>query len=525
MLIFIFRRDYRIEDNLGLIECISEAEESGETILPIFVYNESQIDSKRNEYFSNNAMQFLIESLRDLEGQIKDVGGNLYKFIVQKTEDEVELLLSLIEVMKDSSVSSKVSGNGAKSAVSKVYSNMDLTPFARYRDDILEAGLDKEGIPFLRVEDYTLFSMDEPKTKTSSGTAYQIHSFLYKKIKVLHDIIPRVQKFSRKSSTSTWAELSSQILNTSKIKKFTLSTKRESSFYTENKELSVNGGRSRGLKILKRLKDGEFKDYKKTRDVIADDTGTTRLSAYLKFGCVSIREVYWSAFEAYGLHNPINRELFFREFYYGIVWFYPRVLKGMIERNGKGGSKAKGDTQNEPFTDIGLRWRTGKDKESKKDFEAWKSGHTGVPLVDAGMRQLNTIGFMHNRARMITSMFLIKDLYIDWRQGEQYFATKLVDYDPSQNNAGWMWSSSLAPYSTAYYRTMNPYTQQKRFDKDGEYVKRWIPELEKVAPNDLVRWEDEKVRKKYDNVPYPKPIVEDHTKRVKEIEEKYRSAM
>lgn len=495
MYVFIFRRDFRLEDNRGFIRCLRDAKKDNRQVLPVFIYNKRQVDPKLNAYFSNNSMQFLVESIKDLEDQLKDRGGYLHKFIVDHEEEEADVFRSMTP------------------KVTHIYANMDLTPFARQRDDKLKARLEGD-ISFTCIEDYTLFQMGEPKTKTQKGTTYQVFSFLYKKIGSLHKIIPEVESIPSKIN----GILVQSPVSLHGIKdRFKLEEKREKAFYTPNSLLAVNGGRAEGLKKLGAL-EKKYKDYEVSRDDMANEEGTTRLSAFLKYGCLSIREVYWTAFKAYGLKNPINRELFFREFYYNIVWNYPRVLKGMVDAKNKKDKK----NENEPFIDLGIKWDTG--AKATKNFDAWKNGKTGVPLVDAGMRQLNTTGFMHNRARMVTSMFLIKDLFIDWRWGEKYFATRLVDYDPAQNNAGWMWSSSLAPYATPYYRTMNPFTQQKRFDKDAKYVKKWVSELKDVPIDIIEKWENKvKEKEKKERITeYPRPIVEDHTSVVSDVEDKYK---
>ena len=491
MYVFIFRRDFRLVDNLGFIKCICEAKKHDQEVLPIFIYNKTQIDPDKNKYFSNNSMQFLVESIRSLEDQLRAKGGVLHKFLVNSMEEEADVILSMIP------------------KVTHVYTNMDLTPFARQRDDMLKTKLTGQ-VSFSCIEDYTLFRMDEPKTKTQSGSTYQVFSFLYKKIDALHKIIPKVSDLP--FNLDTIMKKSNEIGMKKKKKKIN-----DEDFFTPNDDLAVNGGRDEGLKRLATLEKNKFRDYEDSRNEMANENGTTRLSAYLKYGCLSIREVYWMAFKAYGLNNPINRELFFREFYYNIVWNHPRVLKGMFQME-----KKKKNKKNESFTDLGIQWDTS--PKAIKNFEAWKNGKTGVPLVDAGMRQMNATGFMHNRARMVTSMFLIKNLFIDWRWGEKYFASRLVDYDPSQNNAGWIWSSSLAPYATPYYRTMNPYIQQQRFDKDAEYVKKWVPELKDVPVKNIALWENEEMRTKkiMSSTDYPKPIIEDHTSVVSNVEKKYK---
>jgi deoxyribodipyrimidine photo-lyase len=156
-------------------------------------------------------------------------------------------------------------------------------------------------------------------------------------------------------------------------------------------------------------------------------------------------------------------------------------------------------------------------------FEKWMKGETGVPIIDAGMRQLNTTGYMHNRLRMMVSMYLTKDLLIDWRWGEKYFATQLIDYDPAQNNGGWQWSASTGTDSQPYFRIFNPFTMTAKVDADGEYIKEWIPELEGVKSSDLSKWDNKKVRDKYKVRGYVEEPIVDHAERREMAIEMYKS--
>ena len=189
--------------------------------------------------------------------------------------------------------------------------------------------------------------------------------------------------------------------------------------------------------------------YHKHRDYPALDS-TTKLSAYIKFGCVSIREVYYN----YHKNRSLLRELIWREFYANIMYYFPHVIGSNF--------KKKYDK---------IKWSNNKDW-----FDKWCKGQTGYALVDAGMNQLNTTGWMHNRVRMVVAMFLTKDLLIDWRWGEKYFATKLVDYDPASNNGGWQWSASTGTDAQPYFRIFNPEIQTKKYDKNYDYIKKWNPE-------------------------------------------------
>ena len=243
----------------------------------------------------------------------------------------------------------------------------------------------------------------------------------------------------------------------------------------------VKGGRKEGIKKLKSIK--KYKYYNDERNSLS--IRTTELSAYIKFGCISIREVFHVILKHLGKENVLLSQIFWREFYYYIGYYFPRVLEGK--------------NYNRKFDKIKWRW-------NKKHFEAWKNGQTGFPVVDAGMRQLNTTGYMHNRGRLITSNFLNRILGIDWRHGEKYYATKLVDYDPIVNNGNWQWSASVGVDPKPYtQRIFNPWIQSEKFDKDCKYIKKWIPELKDVSNKHIHEWDN---YYKFYDVKYNKPIVD-----------------
>ena len=202
-----------------------------------------------------------------------------------------------------------------------------------------------------------------------------------------------------------------------------------------NDKLFVRGGRKNALIILQKLKNGIFNNYDTERDYPYLNK-TTKLSAYIKFGCISIREIYYSLSP---LHE-INRELYWHDFYAIITNYFPTVLNGKSFKSDK------------------IKWE---DYHNDELFNKWKTGMTGFPLIDAAMRQLNTCGWMHNRCRMLVASFLVKNLLIDWRKGEKYFAKSLVDYDPSSNNGGWQWCASTGTDSQPYFRIFSPTLQKK----------------------------------------------------------------
>ncbi len=200
--------------------------------------------------------------------------------------------------------------------------------------------------------------------------------------------------------------------------------------------------------------------YDQARDFPAAD-GTSRLSQDLRFGLISIRELVKKCRDHGGRGaRKFLGELVWREFYLNILWHFPHVLE-------------------EEFNPVyrGMAW-----PGSKQHFEKWGAGETGFPLVDAAMRDLHTTGFMPNRLRMITAMFLTKDLHLDWRLGEHYFLQKLTDGEIGSNNGGWQWSAGTGADAAPYFRIQNPWTQSKRYDPDGDYIRRWLPELRDVPP-------------------------------------------
>ena len=412
--IFLFRRDFRIVDNLALNKLIEECGNKG--IYPMFIFNPKQIYAKNNQYFSNNCVQFMIESLDSLDQHI-DV--NYYE------GDDIEVLTKLSKKYK----------------INSIAYNKDYSPFAIKRDGIIEAWAKSKEIRIITAEDYTLYPMGT--ILNNKNEPYQVFTPFYKKsllIKVKAPEPPIVKHIN--------------VIGIKNIKKFD-----KHKYYVVNDDLAVRGGRENALERFKNI----MTDYAKVRDYPALDK-TTKLSAYIKFGCVSIREVYFN----YNKVKELQRELVWREFYANILYYFPYVL---------------GNSFKEKYDNI--EWTN-----NKEWFKKWCQGKTGYAMVDAGMSQLNKTGWMHNRLRMITAMFLTKDLLIDWRWGEKYFATKLVDYDPASNNGGWQWSASTGTDAQPYFRIFNPELQLKRYDKDYEYIRTWIPTYELDAVEKIVEHKD-----------------------------------
>jgi deoxyribodipyrimidine photo-lyase len=428
--IFIFRRDLRFYDNTALNK-LKDTYKSHD-ILPIFIFNKQQIDKNKNKYYSSNSVQFLFECLDELP----DI--NFYY-----TDNDISILNDLKK----------------RFHIKAVAFNRDYTPFAIKRDKEIEQWCKSNSIDFISEEDYTLFKIGV--IMKDDNKPYLKYTPFYKKA-----IIKKPSAINSNTSFHFIRDNHSKTLNELKFLR-----------PTPNPHIKVNGGRKKALEILKKVKSNYFKDYDKERDYPYLDK-TTKLSAYIKFGCISIREIYYSLPVKHGL----VRELIWRDFYAYISFFFPHIY---------------GSSYNKKYEKI--KW-----DNNKTLFEKWTSGTTGFPIVDAAMRQLNTTGWLHNRCRMIVASFLTKNLFIDWRWGEQYFASKLVDYDPSSNNGGWQWSASTGTDSQPYFRIFSPSSQLEKFDKDCLYVKQWIEELRTVDNKIILNWE----KNNDHNIKYPKPIVD-----------------
>lgn len=439
--LFIFHRDLRIADNRGLICALSQSAK----VIPCFIFDPIQVGNK-NYYRSSNCIQFMITSLQELDEQLHKRNGKLYLF----NGDTRNLIKKLIKEEK----------------IDAIFCNRDYTPFAATRDKSIEKLCHENGIDFIQKHDLLLHEPEQ--VLTGSNTPYSIFTAFYKKaltIPVSKPLPPIHGTFySKHISNAESKDIYKKILPKS------------------NPNLKVKGGRSEAVTILKDIRNQ--KNYSTTHNYPALDS-TTHLSAHLKFGTVSIREVFWHITDQLGKFHPLLRQLYWRDFFTYVAYHSPFIF---------------GQPFHEKYKK--LPW-----KNDIKDFKAWRTGKTGFPIVDAGMRQLNATGWMHNRVRMIVASFLVKDLHIDWRWGEKYFAQQLVDYDPCINNGNWQWCASTGCDAQPYFRIFNPWLQQKKFDKECEYIKKWVPELKHLSPKEI-----HNINKSTKNVKnYPRPIV-DHAK-------------
>lgn len=338
-----------------------------------------------------------------------------------------------------------------KYTISKIFTNHDYEPYALDRDKNVEELAAKNNISFHTFKDQVIFEKEE--VKKDDGKPYTVFT-------------PYANKWK--------AKLRAFYLRSYPVEKYF------SNFY-QQRAVAVPSLKSMGFETTgeafpsEHPSDAIISHYSKTRDFPGIENGTSHIGIHLRFGTVSIREL---ATKAKKLDAVYLNELIWREFYQMILWHFPRVGKGLA-------FKAPYDM---------IKWRN-----NEEEFKKWCDGKTGYPIVDAGMRELNATGFMHNRVRMITASFLVKHLLIDWRWGEAYFAEKLLDFDLAANNGGWQWAAGSGCDAAPYFRVFNPTLQMQRFDKDLKYIRKWVPE--------------------FDELTYPKPIVvhEEARKRVLEV--------
>ncbi|MBT1708010.1 DNA photolyase family protein [Fulvivirgaceae bacterium PWU5] len=312
-----------------------------------------------------------------------------------------------------------------------VYTNHDYEPYARERDGAIQKLLEKKGIGFHAYKDQVIFEKDE--VVKDDGKPYTVFT-----------------PYSRK-----WkAALTPFYLKRYPVEKYTGHFKKIK--HQPFPGLEDIGFQRTGAQFPERvIRTGIIEKYDRTRD-FPDVHGTTRLSVHLRFGTVSIRKLCQVAQQK---NQVWLNELIWREFYAMILWHFPHVQTESF--------KPKYDR---------IAWRN-----DPAEFDLWCTGQTGYPIVDAGMRELNATGFMHNRVRMITASFLTKHLLIDWRWGEAYFGQKLLDYDLASNNGGWQWAAGSGCDAAPYFRVFNPALQTKKFDPDHAYIKKWVPEYQTDA--------------------------------------------
>jgi deoxyribodipyrimidine photo-lyase len=460
MNIFLFHRDLRIVDNTALAK-------APKPITPVFIFTDEQIDPGKNKYFSHAAVQFLCESLEDLHDQIK--GGLNILHGSGNTLDQLMLLHS-------------------RSPIASITQNRDFSVYAKLRDKMIAQWCEKQVPPiaFNNYEDYDL--VGEQELLLNDNKPYTVLAAYYNRF-IKEDAVKKC--VTNKISTAAWSHSNHQppTITPSGLSKL-------SKLYEPNAYIAQHGGRKNGLKQLKKLTKSFLDKYDHDRNYPALLESTTQLSAHLKFGTISVRELYWTIVkQAKTKDHPLIRELVFRSFYIKMCTARPGLQRSESFRQD---------------IDNNIPWLKRSDSSYAKLWKAWTEGTTGFPLVDAGMRQLNATGWMHGRVRMVVATVLTRYFLIDWRDGARYFATKLVDYDPCSNNMGWQFSAALGENAQNIYRApMNPFLQAKTYDNNAEYIKKWVPELagtdgsSNVSPKQIHTGTWDVVATKY-----PRPIVD-----------------
>lgn len=420
-----FRRDLRLTDNTALNAAVA----AHDHVVPIYVVSTW---TKEHRWTGAPRQEFLCGCLESLSANLEAKGGRL---IVRSGNADKVLPTLAREIGADA-----------------IYFNRDPDPFGREMERRLTTTAEKLGLTVHAHKDIAIHERNE--VMTGGGTPFRVFTPYSKAWLKLE----KPQPHRSIASISTPPQIASAPLPTLATWGLAADAK------------IIEPGEAAARKRLSRFLDGRILDYAAHRD-LPDDEATSRLSQDLRYGTLSIREIYAKCGAAAEKGTVAQRrsvqvfinELIWREFYMQVLWHWPEVLD---------------DEFQEDYRD--LKWA-----RNGNAFDRWRAGQTGFPIVDAGMRQLAATGFIHNRVRMIVAMFLTKDLHLDWREGERWFMHRLVDGEIASNNGGWQWSASTGTDAAPYFRIQNPWAQTARFDPEGAYIKRWVPELQDVPAKKL----------------------------------------
>lgn len=458
-----FRRDLRDYDHAALYHALKASEQ----VYCVFVFDTDILDHLKDK--EDRRVEFIWESVAELKEALQDKGSDLIVLHGKAVAEIPKLALEL--------------------NVNAVFTNHDYEPSAITRDSKVAAALEKDGIDFHHFKDQVIFEKDE--VLNLSGKPYGVFT-PYKNmwLKTVNDFYLQaypVDKYA-KNLAKTKAQ-KSPTLESMGFKRTNLA------------DMRLPTGMQGGKQLFDDFKERMAK-YKGTRDYPAVK-GVSYLSVHLRFGTVSIRHLARQARHAasIGSETWLN-ELIWRDFYFQVLHHFSYIAEGKAFRP---------EFESLPFPN------------SEKLFQAWCDGETGYPIVDAAMRQLNTTGYMHNRLRMVTASFLTKDLLVDWRWGERYFEEKLIDFDFSANNGGWQWAASTGCDAQPWFRIFNPVTQSERFDAQGKFIRKYVPELAQCNDKEIhAPWLISLLRQQQLNLrighDYPMPVVDHATQRARALE-------
>ncbi|MBP0904116.1 cryptochrome/photolyase family protein [Mariniflexile gromovii] len=406
MNIFWFRRDLRLDDNLGLFEALS----GNQPVLPIFIFDTEILEKLPK---GDARVTFIHHSLQNIRITLSEKYNSGVAIYHGKP---LNIFNQLIEDYN----------------INSVYTNHDYEPYAKARDLEIESFLAKNDIEFKTFKDQVIFEKDE--IVKADGTPYMVYT-------------PYMKTWKATFKAKNLETFDTKPLLNNLIKNQDLA----------NLNLSDIGFTKSNQTIADFTVTPQFiKNYEATRNFPSKDT-TSKLGPHLRFGTVSIRKMMQKATAEQ--NQTFWQELIWREFFMMILWHFPHTVTESFK----------------PQYDR-IVWRNNED-----EFKLWCEGNTGYPLVDAGMRELNQTGFMHNRVRMLVGSFLCKHLLIDWRWGEAYFAEKLHDYELASNVGNWQWVAGCGVDAAPYFRIFNPTTQIEKFDKNLEYIKKWVPEFQELT--------------------------------------------
>ncbi|MDF1752202.1 MAG: deoxyribodipyrimidine photo-lyase [Verrucomicrobiales bacterium] len=450
-----FRRDLRLTDNTAL----SEALKAGKEVIPVYILS----DWKRNHHWTGTGrQQFLTGCLESLSEDLESIGGRL----IFRSGDAVNELKKLVKTTE----------------AEAIYLNRDPDPYGIETEKRLLETCRSIGIELHGSKDVVLHEKDE--VLTQSASPYRVYTPYSKTWMSLSkpDPAAKIKKFPKSKTLNELKSLSFDGIAHWSLKK-------------TDTEIPEAGEKAARKRLKNAIESTVLTRYAQDRNTPALEA-TSGIGPDLRYGTLSPREIFSqsqkllddtrSKSERESIFT-FQKQLAWREFFMAILGHYPEVLE----------------------TDFNPKWRGLKwgDPDEDNKLERWQNGQTGFPIIDAGLRQLAATGTMHNRVRMIVAMFLTKDLHLHWKLGEAHFMRHLIDGEIANNNGGWQWSSGTGADAAPYFRIQNPWTQTERYDPDGTYIKKWIPELAEVSPKQFRKPAESSAPLSPD---YPLPMV-DHS--------------
>ncbi len=446
-----FRRDLRVDDQAALYEALKAADQ----VFCAFVLDRDILDALPR---ADRRVEFILGALRVLDEDLRRLGGAL--------------------IVRHASAADEIPRLAAELGVQAVFTNHDDEPQALARDGSVRERLGSFGAELRTYKDHVVFERNE--VMTAGGGPYGVFT-PYKNawLKKVNDFYLSSYPVERHATALAGSPLARGV-----------PTLQEIGFEPAGLSAHIGEGCRGAAALLDDFLD-RMDRYDETRDFPALK-GPSYLSVHLRFGTVSIRRLARLAHQRmqagdHGAEVWLS-ELIWRDFYHQVMHHHPRAMTAAFR----------------PEYDA-IRWESGPAADAL--FQAWCEGRTGYPLVDAAMRQLNQTGYMHNRLRMVTASFLTKDLGLDWRRGEGYFAEKLLDFDLAANNGGWQWASSSGCDAQPYFRIFNPTSQSEKFDAEGRFIRRYCPELVGLGPKEIhAPWERAPLAMQ--GVDYPRPVVD-----------------